>query len=236
MVIQRAAMSIIDGTNAQYSLAMDVSANILFWQRMQDPVANQIFKSDEAAETEIGIASSILPHMTDGINANEHILTPSETASKVGVAVSHAVRKTHESIKKKGAKGVIRSFLKRAGKKAWKGIKKWGPTVAKTALGLLLVDNPEARIHHIEVRRDLIFLTTEVLTQIEYVIGCPHMAEAKEECERFLTWLHRQPGRLVDLYDYDPVNYPHETRAFKLSPIEHNPYLWYLAINKKYEM
>jgi hypothetical protein len=74
-------MSIIDGTNAEYSLAMDVSANILFWQRMQDPVANQIFKSTDLSDTAIGIATSVLPHLSDGINPNDYVLTPSETAS-----------------------------------------------------------------------------------------------------------------------------------------------------------
>jgi len=77
-------MSIIDGSNAIYSLAMDVSANILFWQRMSDPVANQIFKSADVDDRELGVESSILPHMTDGINPNDFILTPSETVSRVG--------------------------------------------------------------------------------------------------------------------------------------------------------
>lgn len=77
-------MSILDGTLTKYSLAMDVSANIIFWQRMEDPVANQIFKSSDLSEERAGAANSILPHMTDGINPNDYILTPSETASRVG--------------------------------------------------------------------------------------------------------------------------------------------------------
>jgi hypothetical protein len=106
--------------------------------------------------------------------------------------VGHAVKKAHAHIKKSGTKGTLKRFFKKAMKKVGKGIKEWGPTVGKAALGLLLADNPQAkRVHHIEVKRDLIFLTSEVLTQIEYVVGCPHMIEAKEECERFLTWLHR---------------------------------------------
>jgi len=73
---------------------------------------------------------------------------------------------------------------------------------------------------------------TDVLVQLEYVIGCPGMAEGKEVCEKFITWLKNQPGRLVDLYDYDPLAYPDETRSLKLPAIKANPYLWYLKENE----
>lgn len=102
------------------------------------------------------------------------------------------MEKARKQIKKRGTKGTIKRFFKKALKTAGKGIKKWGPTVAKTALSLLLAPNPEARLpHHVEVRRDLIFLTTEVITQLEYVVGCPEMASAKEKATSFLNWLHR---------------------------------------------
>jgi hypothetical protein len=62
------------------------------------------------------------------------------------------------------------------------------------------------------------------------------MIETREECTKFISWLHRQPGRLVDLYDYDPDLYPNETRSLKLSQVEGNPHLWFLKQNEKYSM
>lgn len=111
---------------------------------MTDPVANQIFKSNDTSESIVGIATSILPHLTDGINPNDYIMNPSETVSKVGQAVSHAVQKAHNRIKKEGTKGTIKRFLKKAVKKVGKGLKKWGPVAAKTAMHLLLAPHPGA--------------------------------------------------------------------------------------------
>jgi len=102
---------------------------------------------------------------------------PSETASKIGQAVSHAVSKAKDGIKKRGTKGTIKHFFKKAWKKVKHGAKEWGPQLASMALPLLLAPNPGApREHHVEVRKDLICLMTSVLTQLEYVVGCPQMA------------------------------------------------------------
>lgn len=107
----------------------------------------------------IGVANSILPHLTDGINPNDYILSPSETVSRVGQAVSNVVERTREGIKKRGTKGTIKRFFKRALKKVGRGIKTWGPEVAKAVIPMLLAPNPEVKVeHHVEVRKDLIAL------------------------------------------------------------------------------
>lgn len=75
--------------------------------------------------------------------------------------MSNVVERTREKIKKKGTKGTIKRFFKRAMKKVGRGIKNWGPEVAKAVIPMLLAPNPEARVeHHVEVRKDLIALMT----------------------------------------------------------------------------
>jgi hypothetical protein len=63
---------------------------------MQDPVANQLFKSNDSENNAVGITSSVMPHMTEGINPNDYILSPSETVTRVGQAVSNVAAKARK--------------------------------------------------------------------------------------------------------------------------------------------